>query len=222
MPVIALLQEKGGSGRTTLATNLAAAAHLAGSRSLVIDLDTQGSAFEWSLKRSEGSALSAVVVVRAVAESSRRKAKAQPLTASTLLEMGRGYDAVFLDGPPRLDALTLAAAVAADVVVMPVQSGPYDVWAAGTTLEALDQADAIRAELGKKPVRRFFVLNRANPRETLTAETRAELEDVGCLAGIVGQRTIFKKSAACGEAVGTVEPKGAAAIEIRRVWRSIR
>ncbi len=220
MPVFAVLQEKGGSGRTTLATNLAAVAHLEGRRSLVIDMDTQGSAFEWGLQREEGSPLSAVVVIRATAEP--RGGKGKPLTATKLAEMGRGYDAVFLDGPPRLDDITLAAAVAADVVVMPVQPGPYDLWAAGSTIALLDTADAIRAQLGKPAVRRCFVINRANIRETLTTDARAELEDAGEVAGVVGQRAVFRKSAARGEAVASVEPRGAAALEIRRVWRAIQ
>ncbi len=222
--IVAVLQEKGGSGRTTIATNLAAVAHIEGQRSLVIDLDKQGSAFDWSLQRADdiASPLREIVVVRAAADDRNDRSKRPPLTAAKLTEMGKGYDAVFLDGPPRLDDFTLAAAVAADVVVMPVQPGPFDLWAAGSTLTLLDSADAVRAQIGKSPVRRLFVINRANPRETLTTETRAELESAGEIAGIVAQRAVFKKAAAKGEAVASIEPHGEAAREIRRVWRAMQ
>ena len=64
-------------------------------------------------------------------------------------EMSRGYDYVFLDGPPRLGDVTQSAAVAADVAVLPIQPGPFDFWAVAETLESLDQADQIREQLGR-------------------------------------------------------------------------
>ncbi len=57
MQTIAVLNQKGGVGKSTLSTNLAAAAHLAGRRTLVLDLDRQGSAFDWYSARAEGSPL---------------------------------------------------------------------------------------------------------------------------------------------------------------------
>ncbi len=93
---VAVLQQKGGSGKTTLAINLAAAAHLDGCRALVVDMDRQGSAFDWSAARRDGSPLEGLTVVRAD----------RPLPLPRLAEITRGYDAVFLDGPPRLGDVT--------------------------------------------------------------------------------------------------------------------
>jgi hypothetical protein len=102
-----VLQQKGGSGKTTLAINLAAAAHLDGDRALVVDMDSQASAFDWSAARRDGSPLDGLAVVRA------DRAIALPRFA----EITRGYDYVFLDGPPRLGDVTQSAAVAADIAV---------------------------------------------------------------------------------------------------------
>ena len=114
MLTVAVLQQKGGSGKTMLAINLAAAAHLDGDRALVVDMDRQASAFDWSAARQDGSPLDGLSVVKA------DKAMALP----RFKEIARGYDYVFLDGPPRLGDVTQSAAVAADVAVLPIQPGP--------------------------------------------------------------------------------------------------
>ena len=65
MLTVAVLQQKGGSGKTTLAINLAAAAHLDGDRALVVDMDRQARAFDWSAARQDGSPLDGLAVVKA-------------------------------------------------------------------------------------------------------------------------------------------------------------
>lgn len=65
MLTISVLNQKGGAGKTTLATNLAAAAHLAGRRTTLLDLDRQGSAFDWYSARKDGSKLDGLSVARA-------------------------------------------------------------------------------------------------------------------------------------------------------------
>jgi len=211
MYIVALLNQKGGVGKTSLAVNLAAASHLSGKRTLLVDMDRQGSAFDWSASRSETSALEGLAVVRAD----------RALPVVRLREMAKGYEVTVLDGPPRLGDVTRAAACAADVVVIPVQPGPFDLWAASETLELLDAADAIRAELGREPAIRLFVVNRAGAGTVLAREAPEALKGRGELAGVVHQRIAFPESSAMGESVLTREPKGAAAAEVRKVWRAV-
>ena len=213
MLTVAVLQQKGGSGKTTLAINLAAAAHLDGSRALVVDMDRQASAFDWSAARKDSSPLDGLAVVKA------DKAIALP----RFNEITRGYDYVFLDGPPRLGDVTQSAAVAADVALLPIQPGPFDFWAVAETLDSLDQADRIREQLGRKPVRRVFVINRAGTNTRLARDAEAELRKSGGeLAGLVHQRIGFPDSASRGESVLTSSATQAAADDIRRLWRKLK
>jgi len=215
MLTVAVLQQKGGSGKTTLAINLAAAAHLDGDRALVVDMDRQASAFDWSAARQDGSPLDGLSVVKA------DKAMALP----RFKEIAHGYDYVFLDGPPRLGDVTQSAAVAADVAVLPIQPGPFDFWAVAETLESLDQADQIREQLGRPPIRRVFVLNRAstNTRLAREAAAAAELHKAGGeLAGVVHQRIAFPDAASRGESVLTSSSTQAAADDIQRLWRKVK
>jgi len=113
MLTIAVLNQKGGVGKTTLATNLAAAAHLGRKRTLLIDLDQQGSALDWYNARQEGSKLAGLATVKFD----------RALSLPKYREIASGFDVVVLDGPPRLGTLTRSAAVLADIVVMPVRPG---------------------------------------------------------------------------------------------------
>jgi chromosome partitioning protein len=213
MLTVAVLPQKGGSGKTTLAINLAAAAHLDGDRALVVDMDRQASAFDWSAARQDGSPLDGLAVVKADRSMALPRFK----------EIARGYDYVFLDGPPRLGDVTQSAAVAADVAVMPIQPGPFDFWAVAETLESLDQADPIREQLGRPPIRRVFVLNRASTNTRLAREAEAELSKAGAeLAGVVHQRIAFPDSASRGESVLTSPATSLAADDIRRLWRRLK
>jgi chromosome partitioning protein len=210
---VAVLQQKGGSGKTTLAINLAAAAHLDGDRALVVDMDRQASAFDWSAARRDGSPLDGLAVVRA------DRAIALPRFA----EITRGYNYVFLDGPPRLGDVTQSAAVAADIAVLPIQPGPFDFWAVAETLESLDQADRIREQLGRALIRRVFVINRAGTNTRLAREAEAELRKAGGeLVGVVHQRIAFPEAASRGESVLTSSSTEAAADDIRRLWRELK
>jgi chromosome partitioning protein len=213
MLTVAVLQQKGGSGKTTLAVNLAAAAHLEGRRTLVVDMDRQASAFDWSAARQDGSSLEGLAVVKAD--------KAIPLPR--FREIVLGYDYVFLDGPARLVDVTQSAAVAADIAVLPIQPGPFDFWAVAETLESLDQADQIREQLGRPPIRRAFVVNRAAANTRLAREAEDELRDAGGeLAGVVHQRVAFPDAASRGESVMTSRAADAAADDIQRLWRALK
>lgn len=206
---VALVNQKGGVGKTTLSTNLAAAAHLAGHRTIVIDLDAQGSALDWYTARSEGSPLSALAVAKAD----------RALTRPALATLTEHYDVAILDAPPRLDALTQSAAVAADLVILPLQPSPYDLWAASETLATLETADSIREQLGLAPAPRLAVLNRMQAGTLIGRQAREAVAEVADLSDVViHQRVAFATAASAGESVLTTEPKGRAAAEIQALF----
>ena len=210
MLTVAVLNQKGGVGKSTLSVNLAAKAHLEGKRTLVLDLDRQGSAFDWYNARKPGSKLDGLNVVRAD----------RALTLPKFQDLSKGYDFVVCDGPPRLSDVTRAAAVAADVVLVPVRAGGFDWWAASETIELLDSADDIRGQLNRPKVRRIFVLNAATPNTKITRQAFEAFGDAdGELAPVViSNRVAFAESTLEGESVVSVAPESAAADEIHRLY----
>jgi chromosome partitioning protein len=207
--VIAVINQKGGAGKTTIACNLAVAYCLDGKRTLIVDCDTQGTAFDWYTARAEPH--HNLVVVKAD----------KPLTRPVLQAIAKGYDVVILDAPPRLGEITLAAACNADLALIPVQPSPADVWACDDTLEKLDQADLYRGQLSLDPIRRMFVVNRAVKGTVLARQLPQELAEVGEVAKtVIHNRIIHAECFASGESVLTAQPTGQAAKEIRALHAS--
>ena len=195
---VAVVSLKGGVGKTTVATNLASAFHLSGQQTLVVDQDPQGSAYEWFWARSDTSPLSGLVVVKAD----------KALTFPKLRELSRGCDVVVSDTPPRMGDVARSAAVAADVVVVPVRAGAADWWASKKTLLMLDEADSMRAVLGRDPVRRVFMLNAVVGGAGISKKAA---QRVGALAGefgpALGHRVSFGEAMEAGESVLTLPPQ---------------
>ena len=211
---VAVINQKGGVGKSTLATNLAAAAHLAGKNTIVIDLDTQGSALDWYARRASPSLLEGLAVMKADRELSLPRTR----------KITHGRDAVIFVGPPHLRHTSRAAAVATDVVVMPIRPGGFDLWASSEMLHTLDQADDMRAEIGLGKVRRLIVLNGASGRARITAAALAALHDAKTDACpvVIHNRTAFPEASSQGESVLTLYPRSPAADEISRLYEVIR
>lgn len=206
---IAVLNQKGGVGKSTVAQNLAAAAHLGGRRTLVLDLDRQGTTFDWYAARVPDSKLRGLDV---------RKAD-RVWSLPQFEEMVAGFDVVVCDGPARLSDVSTAAAVAADVVLVPMRVGMAEWWAATETTAMLDAADNLRKVLGREPVRRLFLLNDAFKQVSDTARAiEALTETVELLPVVLHHRIAFSRSLGLGESVLTTEPDGAAANETRALY----
>ena len=208
--LIAVLNQKGGVGKSTIAMHLAACAHLKSKRVLLLDLDKQGTAIDWYAARDDESRLAGLVTVKVE----------RAISAPKFLDVSRGYDVVVCDGPPRLAEITRSAAVAADVVVMPLRPGACDLWAADETIQLLDQADATRADLGLEPVRRLFVLNGAGAGTRLARQVTTALNELGAKdVPVIHNRVIFAESVASGECALTLAPSSSAAEEIAAVYK---
>lgn len=194
--VITVAQQKGGTGKTTLAANLAAA--LAGTcRVALIDADPQGSLTRW-------------VALRQV-----RPGVLAPLTAIEIavwrlaaeLDRLRGaHDIIVIDSPPRIDTDARVAIRAADLVLIPVQPSPPDLWAAEGTL-ALAQAERRGSRI---------VLNRVPTAARLRDMIEAEIvaRRLPRLAATLGNRTGFALAFAEGLGVTEYAPRSAASREV--------
>lgn len=182
---IAILNQKGGVGKTTLAVHLATALARKGRRVLLVDADPQGSALDWAAAR-HGKPLFPVV---GLPKSSIHK---------ELPSVAANYDVVVIDGPPRVYEVARSAIMASDLVLIPVQPSPYDVWAAKEIVDLLAEAEVFKPKL-----RSAFVINRKIANTAIGRDVKEALSDypVSVLGSAICQRVAFAESAAQGHTV---------------------
>ncbi|MCC7271428.1 MAG: ParA family protein, partial [Alphaproteobacteria bacterium] len=155
--VVAVAQQKGGAGKTTVAAHLATAWLRLGRSVALVDVDPQGSLAAWGAARAAQGGRWPALTVEA----------ASGWRADTIAARLAGtHDLVLLDTPPHGEIDSRSAIRAARLVVVPVQPTPLDVWATRPTL-ALAEAEG-------RPV--LVVLNRVPARATLTEAMRAILQ----------------------------------------------
>jgi chromosome partitioning protein len=206
--IVALLNQKGGVGKTTLALHLAGAWARQGRRVTVIDADPQGSALDWSVQRAKEGGPRLFGVLGLARDTLHREAP----------EIARGVDHVVIDGPPRIAGLMRSALLAADVVLVPAQPSPFDGWASGEMLNLIREARIFRPELVAR-----FVLNRCAARTIIARETGDALaeHDPPVLAARIGQRVAFADAARTGRLVFEVDSGVAASNEITALGTEI-
>jgi chromosome partitioning protein len=202
MPVLAVLNQKGGVGKTTLAISTAAGLTEQGRRVLLIDADSQGSALDWKAARGD---LPSFPVVGLPRDTIHREIKT----------LANGYDWVVIDGPPRISTVAKSAIAASDIVVIPVQPSPYDVWAARDTVDLIAEARVVKENLIA-----VFAVNRRIVGTAIGRDVEKALADypeIPVLQAAICQRVAFAESAAAGKTVLETEPAGLAAGEVREL-----
>lgn len=203
--IITFAQQKGGSGKTTMAAHLAVALQRAGHSVAVLDVDPQGSLGEWFERREEtmGEAGTGLAFRTASGWGARREARS----------LARDHDFVVVDTPPKSDSESRPAIEAADLVCVPVQPTPVDLWATLPTLELVQ----------KEGTRSLIVVNRAVGRSALTAEMTKAIRELGHPAAsiAIGSRVAFAASMGAGRTVQETAPASKAAGEIEALTAEV-
>jgi chromosome partitioning protein len=202
--IVAVLTQKGGAGKTTVALHLAGELERQGASVLLIDADPQGSAQDWAEQRARDGRPRLFGTVGLARETLHREVP----------ELAKPVDYVVIDGPPRTTALVRSAMLAADVVLIPVQPSAFDVWATQAVLALIREASAYKPRL-----RGIFVVNRRVIGTRIAREVRRAINDLGipALNASLAQRVIFAETAGTGMLAAEIDPRSAAAREVAEV-----
>lgn len=199
--IIALLNQKGGVGKTTLATHIAGELALRGSTVILLDADPQGSALDWTQRRAQRGLPRLFGAVGLARETLHQEAP----------QLAQRSDHVIIYGPPRIAALARSALMAADRVLIPVQPSPFDLWASAEMLSLLQEAQVFKPALHAA-----FAINRRVSTTIIGREVRQALADqpLPALQAEVRQRIVFADSAAGGQLACELAPNSAASQEV--------
>lgn len=182
--IYAFLNQKGGVGKTTLSIHLAAELTQRGSRVLLIDADPQGSAMVWSSVRKKSS-FSVIGMPKATLHKE-------------IAALATDYDHTVIDGPPRVTELARSVILSADLIIIPVQPSPYDVWAAADTVDLVKEAS-----IYKENLKSVIAINRKIVNTAIGRDVREALDtlELPVMKSDICQRVAFAESANTGSTV---------------------
>ena len=198
MRTIAVISQKGGAGKTTLALHIAVAAELAGYNTVLLDMDPQGTAEAWSDWRKEAPP---VVIPAKVGTLVRTMEKA----------ISHGADFIIMDTPPLAEAEARAAAKISDLVLVPCRPNAFDIHSIATTTDL--------TRFAAKPAFAIFNAGPVNAAR-LYAETTEVVIEIGLPVAPhrLSERAAFRHATGSGQTAQETEPSGKAAAEVTALW----
>lgn len=185
--IIAFVNQKGGVGKSTLATNTAAILS-ENYRVLLLDTDEQGSSELWCNARDEDFADR--FKVRGFSKHYKKTVNASAVTID-LEDIAAGCDIVIVDTPGRNEFVSLGVISAANLVIIPLTPGNYSLWSSDTTMQLIQKVAAIRLE----DFAARFLLNRRDKRK-VSDEMEHALKnyDISLMKTTIGNRNIYENS----------------------------
>jgi chromosome partitioning protein len=198
MKIVSVISQKGGAGKTTLAIHLAVAAEKSGKETAIVDLDPQASATNWKDSRSDETP----VVVSAQASRLEPVLKAAEAARAKI---------TLIDTAPHSEGASLAAARAADMILIPCRPSILDLRAISSTIDI--------AKIAQKPV--AVVLNGTPPRGNIAEEAKSAVDGyhVEVCPIRIGQRASFIHALSLGQTAQEYDPQGKGAEEIEKLFR---
>lgn len=201
--ILCFLNQKGGVGKSTLATNASDYLQRSGKSVLLVDADPQATTTQWAELREE---MNFPVVHLARANMTKE-----------ILNLGNNYDAVVIDGPPRAETLSRAAIIASDLVVIPIEPSGASDWASRITVEQVKEASEL------KDIQSVFVISRAITRTVISRSIRDYVVETGVplLRSTIANRVAFAEALTMGKTVYEWAPSSEAAKEMSAVMEEI-
>lgn len=207
--IIALMGQKGGVGKSTMAVCLAMAAFQRGARVLLVDADPQGTLKTWSEVAAENGHAAPTVV--AMGASMHRPGQ--------LDVVAKNYDWTFIDGPPRHGDVQRSALMISDLAILPCGPSASEVWALSSSLELVQSARVLRESLNA-----CVVISRKQPRTSLGKDARSVLEQSGLtvLRSELSYRVAYQEALAAGTGVTHLgRRRDAAACEVQGLFEEV-
>lgn len=185
MKIISLMNEKGGSGKSTIATNLATALHREGKKVILVDADPQGTARDWREASPEGANLPPVIALD------------RPQMLDSIKSMNADY--VIIDTPAKAEAMAAGVVRISHVALVVIQPSGADVWASAATVKLIRQKIDVGGSIDAA-----FLVNRTSGQTKLSKEIKDGswneygLEQLGVT---IGNRVAFAQAISDGLSV---------------------
>jgi chromosome partitioning protein len=200
--IIAVCNQKGGSGKTTLSMQLAGTLTRRGARVLVVDADPQGTAMRWAASAGDDKSFPASVVSLSAASSKVHR------EVKKFIDV---YEYIIIDCPPAADSpVPQSALLIADLALVPTIPSPLDMWAAVGIRQVIENVREVNEALTAR-----LVVNQCQPNTILAKEVLEVLPEFGIdfCSTFLRQRTVYRQSAVFGQTVHDFGSKATAAIE---------
>lgn len=204
--IIAVMNQKGGVGKSTLSINLCATAALEGLRPLLIDADVQQTSQDWASLRDGGTPFPIVGMTRATLHTDAKALEAD-------------YDLIIIDGAPRNYSVARSAIIGADMVIIPVRPSPADLWASKETVDLVKEAREL-----KPSHRAAFLFTCRVKRSRMNDRIRPSLESYGLPIMDAGTTLLqtYAETMIIGETVFEGDKDGPAPAEMRAIWEEVK
>lgn len=203
--IISFLNQKGGVGKTTLSVNISHGLQQKDKKVLLVDSDPQGSARDWHAA-GEGNVLKVIGLDRETIFKDINNFRDQ-------------YDYIVIDGAPQLSIMAAATLKCSDLVIIPIQPSPWDIWAA----EEIINLAKTRRELTEDKLKIMLAINRCVGNTHLGREVKESLQayELPIFKSIIYQRVAYAESAKNGSTVIKEDTNSKASLEIMNIVEEI-
>lgn len=199
--IIAVVNQKGGCGKTTITMQLAGAIGRRGQRVLVVDADSQGSATRWAASAQDGEKFPATVAGLAAAGARLHREVEKYVDI---------YDIILIDCPPGMDSLIpQSALLIADLALVPVIRSPLDLWSSSGIAQLIEHARVVNEDLQV-----LLVLNQWQANRILAKDSAEVVKTFGMPVAnhYVADREVYRQCSMYGQTVHEMGPRAIAAV----------